>query len=250
MQTNNPLISVITVSYNSVKTIENTILSVFNQTYKNIEYIIIDGGSTDGTKDIIEKYRKTYPMIFIYEKDNGIYDAMNKGVRLATGKYVNFMNSDDYFFENNVISDIIPLLDGRYDIIYGNVEVRHDNFKYIKKNLSPQYLWMGPVNHQSSFIKREAMEKYKYYIKNKITADYEFFLTIYYNNGKILKIPKTIASFYSGGISGENEIKVINDCYDTIKKFNRNIFIFIYYKILKIKPILKKIFFYFIKFFQ
>jgi len=239
MEEKKTLISIITVSLNSVKTIEKTILSVLNQTYKNIEYIVIDGGSTDGTIDIIKKYddRISY---WISEKDNGIYDAMNKGTGIAKGAYLNFMNSDDYFINDNIIYEIIPLIKNS-DIIYGDVEVRYKNFKVIKKEPTPKYLWMGPVNHQSSFIKKETLKKYGYNTNNPIVADFEFFLNVYYHNGKIIKINKTIASFFNGGISQKNDLRVIKDCYNTLIKFKKNILFKIYYKILEIKPMLKKL---------
>lgn len=234
-------ISVITVCYNAEKTIENTIKSVINQNYKDLEYIIIDGGSTDGTASLIAKYQENFPITFISEPDKGIYDAMNKGANLASGDYLNFMNSGDSFFNNTVISDAIPFLEKSYDIVYGNVEVIYKNFKLIKKEPEPKYLWMGPVNHQSSFIKRETMEKYKYNTDNKLVADFEFFLNVYYHDGKILKINKTIASYANDGITQVNDKRVINDCYNTIKQFQNNIIVKIYYKLLLVKPTLKKI---------
>jgi len=240
MDNKKPLISIITVSFNSVKTIEKTILSVINQTYKNIEYLIIDGGSTDGTIDIIKKYNDKISY-WVSEKDNGIYDAMNKGVIMATGDYLNFMNSDDYFFNDKVLFEVIPYLNNEYNIVYGNVEVIYNNFRIIKKEPLPKYLWMGSVNHQSTFFKNKIIQKYKYNTNNKLVADYELFLNIYYNEGKILKIEKTIASYSNNGISSINDRQVIIDCYKTIKKFKKNIFIKIYYKILLIKPIIKKL---------
>lgn len=234
-------ITIITVCYNASKTIEDTIKSVINQSYKDLEYIIIDGGSTDGTKEIVEKYKKVFPIIFVSEKDNGIYDAMNKGVDLATGEYINFMNADDYFFNKTVIEEVIPFLNTQYDIVYGNMEVRYKNFKMIKIEPEPKYLWMGPVNHQSSFIKREMMKKYMYNVNNKIVADFEFFLTVYYNSGKLLKIDKTIASFSNDGVSQIKDKQVIIDCYKTVKKFRKDLIIEIYYTILKMKPLIKKL---------
>lgn len=166
---------------------------------------------------------------------------MNKGTNLATGDYLNFMNAGDYFFNNTVISNVANFLDGRYDIVYGNVEIRYKNFKLIKKEHGPKYLWMGPVNHQSSFIKRETMKKYGYNTNNKLVADYEFFLNVYYREGKILKVNEIIASYANDGITQTNDKRVINDCYNTVKKFRNNIVIKIYYKLLLIKPTLKKI---------
>ena len=104
-----PKITIVTISYNIVTYIEKTILSVVNQTYPNIEYIVIDGGSTDGTLDVIKKYsdKITY---WVSESDKGIYDAMNKGIDAATGDWINFMNAGDVFYHNNVIDEIIPFL--------------------------------------------------------------------------------------------------------------------------------------------
>lgn len=240
MTNQNPLFSIITVSFNSARTIEKTILSVLNQTYKNIEYIIIDGGSTDGTVDIIKKYSNRISY-WVSEKDNGIYDAMNTGTDIANGDYLNFMNSDDYFFSENVINNVIPFCNQKYDIIYGDTEVRYKDFKFIKKNSNPNHLWMSPVNHQSSFIKRETMQKYKYNTANRLVADFEFFLNVYYSEGgAIKKIDEVIASYYADGISGKEDKQVIIDCYKTITKFRKNIFITMFYKILRIKPIIKK----------
>jgi len=233
----NPKLSIITVSYNSAKTIEKTILSVINQTYKNIEYIIIDGSSTDGTVDIIKKYQDRISY-WVSEKDGGIYDAMNKGTSIAHGEYLNFMNSDDYFFSNSALEESVEFLNGEYDIVYGNMELRDDSFKQIRNIPSPKYLWMGHMSHQSSFIKRSTMLKYKYNTSNRIVADYEFFLNVYYNDGKLLKIDKTISSFYSNGFSGQNIKQSIEDWYKTVRQFNHNPIIPIYYFYRKIKIIL------------
>ena len=115
------LISVVTVSYNAVSTIEQTILSVINQTYPNVEYIIIDGGSTDGTVDIIKKYADKIAY-WVSEPDKGIYDAMNKGVVVATGEWINFMNAGDIFTDSDVIdkllhriSDLLTLVSSEYN---------------------------------------------------------------------------------------------------------------------------------------
>ena len=116
------LISVVTVCYNAVNDIEKTIMSVLGQTYKNIEYIIIDGGSIDGTIDIINKY-KEHISLFVSEPDKGIYDAMNKGLMKANGQWINFMNAGDTFASNSVISNIFGCNESdliKYDVIYGD----------------------------------------------------------------------------------------------------------------------------------
>src|SRR5438105_14705 len=120
-----PRISIITVVYNNVANIEVTILSILNQTYKNIEYIVIDGGSTDGTLDVIKKYKDKISF-WVSEKDNGIYDAMNKGIKVATGEWINFINSGDSYFDNDVLEKI---MEAEYfnatsiDVIYGNTQI-------------------------------------------------------------------------------------------------------------------------------
>ena len=117
---NNLLISVVTVSYNAVATIEQTILSVVNQTYPHIEYIIIDGGSTDGTVDVIKKYADRIAY-WVSEPDKGIYDAMNKGIKVATGEWINFMNCGDSFYSVSVLSDVFKDKSCKEnDVIYGN----------------------------------------------------------------------------------------------------------------------------------
>ena len=118
---NNPLISVVTVSYNAVLTIEQTILSVINQTYPHIEYIIIDGGSTDGTVDIIKKYANRIAY-WVSEPDKGIYDAMNKGIRTAKGEWINFMNAGDLFYSKDTLEKVFSKsINDNIKVIYGDV---------------------------------------------------------------------------------------------------------------------------------
>jgi len=178
-----PQISVITVVYNGKKHLEQTILSVLNQRYNKIEYIIIDGNSTDGTLDIIKKYEDQIDY-WLSEPDNGIYDAMNKGIDLAKGEWINFMNAGDKFYESNTIEKVFKECDLHADFIYGHHQINYDqNFSKIQKALPIQNLWKGMVFcHQSLFVKASLMKRYKFNRKNTMNADYEFIYSAYINN--------------------------------------------------------------------
>ena len=132
-----PRLSVITVVFNNVKDIERTMLSVLNQTYTNIEYIIIDGGSNDGTLELIDKYKDRITKI-ISEKDNGIYDAMNKGLTLATGEYVLFMNSGDEIYARDTVEKVFDSAPDA-DIYYGETEMCDENWRSLgqRRHKSP-----------------------------------------------------------------------------------------------------------------
>lgn len=202
--TNKPKISIVTVSFNAVKQIENTITSVLNQTYPYIEYIIIDGGSTDGSVDIIKRYahRLTY---WISEPDEGIYDGMNKGLQVASGEWINFMNSGDTFFNTQVIENTIKLANEKSDIIFGSNSVIKDNILYevipkpFYKNL-PLHHDMG-FNHQCTFVRTSLAKKYKFDTKFKLAADYNMVITLYRNKAIFQQINLIIAKYDLTGVS-------------------------------------------------
>ena len=148
-------VSVITVVYNSVDTIEQTIQSVLNQTYKNIEYIIIDGLSTDGTQKIIEQYLDCIAY-FISEKDNGIYDAMNKGIRKASGDIIGIINSDDWYAEDAVENIVDCFKQNDVGLVYGNIIDVFQNGEQKERLKEPlENMWhQMSVPHPSTFIKR------------------------------------------------------------------------------------------------
>ena len=158
---NNPLISIVTVSYNAVKDIEKTILSVLNQTYPNIEYIIIDGGSTDGTLDIIKKYEDKISY-WVSEPDKGIYDAMNKGTLKATGVWLNFMNAGDTFYNEHVLEKVFKDNDwSDADVIYGNVNIEYPKKTKLKKPLPLKRIEQQMVFcHQGSFVRTMLQKQY------------------------------------------------------------------------------------------
>ncbi len=174
-----PLITVVTVVYNGVATLEQTILSVINQTYDNVEYIVIDGASTDGTLDVIKKYEDKIDY-WQSEPDKGIYDAMNKGVVLSNGEWINFMNSGDLFYEATTMKKIFIRDYSEYDVIYGNVVNKWSIGFEVKYPLEKQYPEM-PFSHQSCFTKTRLVKKYKFDTDYKIAADREMFYRIIKN---------------------------------------------------------------------
>ena len=208
---NSPLITIITVSYNAVSTIEATILSIIYQTYTNIEYIIIDGGSTDGTLDIIKKYENKIAK-WISEPDKGIYDAMNKGISLATGEWINFMNCGDSFYCNTVIDEIFSVAQATSDIIYGNTNEIFKIGNFIKKGSTPTSQNYMPFCHQSSFTRTSILKDNKFNITFKLCADRNFFFHAFKNNHKFEYLDKTIANYEAdAGLSALNTITILKE---------------------------------------
>ncbi|MEJ5227779.1 glycosyltransferase family 2 protein [Thermodesulfovibrio sp.] len=202
-----PLITVITVVLNGEKYLEQTIQSVINQTYPNVEYIIIDGGSTDGTLDIIKKY-EDHIDYWVSEKDKGIYDAMNKGVEVASGEWINFMNSGDVFYRDDVLEKIYQMqgFNKTNDVIYGDVCIDFGNYNVPKKAKFEKIEYFMPFQHQSTFVKTSIFKFSKFNDKFKLAADHEFFLRLY-KWGKSFLYTKTIISKVSPyGLSDINRI--------------------------------------------
>jgi len=197
-----PLISIITVVYNGVKTIEQTILSVIQQPYLNKEYIIIDGGSTDGTVALIKKY-ESYLSYWISEADNGIYDAMNKGIGIAKGELIGIINADDWY-EENIFSQIAQQyrVTGSDHVIYGMLRVFQGNEFYSMVGNSIRILQEDTIMHPTCFIPLKFYNLFGNYNSSyKYSADYDLILR-YVNDGvKFSFIEKPIANFRRGGIS-------------------------------------------------
>lgn len=214
-----PLISVVTVIYNGEKYFEETIESVINQTYDNVEYIIIDGGSTDGTLDIIRKYEDRIDY-WISARDNGIYDAMNKGIDIATtGGWINFMNAGDRFFDSTILLQISKGLS--YDLIYGNHAVYKDNKNEFQLTDVKSYKDTRniPFCHQSLFAKTELLKLNKFDTRYKIAADYHQYLVLKHLNATIKYVPVTICLYLDGGLSTISREKIIYEYYEITKKY-------------------------------
>lgn len=203
-------VSIITVVFNSKDTIEHTIESVLSQNYKNIEYIIIDGGSTDGTVDIIKKYEDRLAY-WVSEPDDGLYDAMNKGIKAATGDVVGILNSDDMYADSSVIEETVNVISKeKVDTCYGDlVYVDKNNTQKVRRQWkSGNFLrdrfkrgWMPP--HPTFFVKREIYQKYGLFNTNfPIAADYELMLRFLYKLGcSTAYIPKVLVKMRTGGNS-------------------------------------------------
>jgi glycosyltransferase involved in cell wall biosynthesis len=205
----NPIISVVTVVYNDVKYIEQTIQSVINQTESIIEYIVIDGGSTDGTLDIIRQYENQIDY-WVSEPDKGIYDAMNKGLSLASGNWINFMNSGDLFYSPDTIKQLFDCVIGDEKIIYGNVHIRYEDFARVELASNPRKLWRGmQFSHQSVFCDLEYQKKNLFNINNKICADLEFYYKAYKKQIKFKHASLIVSSVQVGGVSESNRLATL-----------------------------------------
>lgn len=206
----NPKVSIITVCYNSAKTIEDTIQSVINQTYDIIEYIIVDGLSTDNTLEIVNKYQDKIAKI-VSEKDAGLYDAINKGIELATGEIIANINSDDFYIDNNVITDVVAKMEeDKSDTLYADlyyVDTISTN-KVTRNWVSGQYKkgmffkgWMPP--HPTFFVRKSVYDNYgKFNLELKSAADYEIMLRfIHKHECSISYLPRVVVKMRVGGVS-------------------------------------------------
>lgn len=204
-------ISIITVAFKAQNTIERCISSVLEQKFNNIEYIIIDGASTDNTVQIINKYRDKIDF-FVSEPDKGIYDAMNKGIALATGDIIGMLNADDYFADENILADVAnAFLTQKINILYGDLDFVDMNGKVVRKWRSGKYRsghfnwgWMPP--HPTFYCKKDLFEKLgNYSLSYGTAADYELMLRfIHANKASVFYLHKVMIKMVIGGVSNKN----------------------------------------------
>jgi glycosyltransferase involved in cell wall biosynthesis len=224
---NNPKISIITVVYNGVEFLEETIKSIINQTYKNIEYIIIDGGSTDGTIDIIKKYEDKIDY-WISEKDNGISDAFNKGVKVSKGDYINFQGDGDGFIANNSLEKIFTNINANEDMFISAKIQRIDingnelfTSGYIDKFNYKSLLFRMSLPHQGLFTHKNYFEKHGLFdINNTFCMDYEHLLRAYHNFPKVVTKNIVVARWRDDGLGNGKTLDILKE-YNKIKKDNK-----------------------------
>ena len=203
-----PKVSVITVVYNGIAHLEQALLSVIEQEYKNVEHIVIDGGSTDGTVDLIKKY-EPHLAYWVSEKDSGIYNAMNKGWKKASGDLIAILNADDYYLPGALQQVADCYADQQADVIYGNLTKlrtigKENFFKEITPNIELMEKTMG-IFHPSSFVKRSVYEELDGYNETyQLSSDYDFLLRAYQKKYHFLYLNQSLAVFRIGGVSNTN----------------------------------------------
>lgn len=229
---NKPLISIITVVFNGEQYLEQTIQSVINQNYDNVEYIIIDGGSADETLEIIKKHEDQIDY-WVSEKDKGIYDAMNKGIALARGDLIGIINADDYY-ENNIFEKVAKVYSSQNtNVIYGDLGLLKNEGKEIllAHNTGIRYgfcpysyywIWVKMLfGHPTAFMERKIYKQFGLYDTHfKISADYEFFIRVFNKKIKTTYLKEVLAWFRTEGISSTNDMLLQKENYLARKKNN------------------------------
>lgn len=211
-----PTFSVVTVVYNGESILEETITSCINQDYSQKEYIVVNGASTDHTTDIIQKHRDHITCI-IDEPDHGIYDAMNKAISIATGKWIIFMNAGDFFYSTNVLTLIADMIEKfpETDVMYGNTLYHYQNRYLLAKPLPLQRICREMIAcHQSIFIRTELVKQHPFDTKLQLAADYKMLFMFYSMGFKFKYIDQLIAVFnQDGGKTLQNFIRTTKERY-------------------------------------
>ncbi len=212
-----PLFSIITVTHNAANTLEDSILSVIKQDSRLYEYIVIDGGSSDQTLDIVKKYQDSISY-WCSEKDNGIYDAMNKGIDVSSGEWILFLGSDDRL-KDGVLAKIASILSEDADLVYGNV-VFNNGKAYISTFNLKTFLH-NTVHHQSAFYNKRLFADFKYDDSLKIMSDYELNLRLFLNKRKRTKVDIDISECNTNGASSAIALSLQETNLIRSRYFNR-----------------------------
>jgi glycosyltransferase involved in cell wall biosynthesis len=219
-----PKVSIVTVVYNRARDLERTILSILNQNYPNLEYLVIDGGSTDGSVEIIKKYENDIAF-WCSQKDNGIYDAMNKGVAHATGEWINFMNCGDTFKPGALKQFFDSVMDVDSEILYGDATMHFATFETLYPKAPLNEMWKTmPFCHQATFVRSPLMKKLKFDLKFKLSADFDFLYRAYTSGVKIEYINVLVCDFdFSEGASKNNQVRSILERRDSVVRENGSV---------------------------
>lgn len=205
-------VTIITINYNDHAGLRKTIESVVAQSFRDFEYVVVDGGSTDGSVDVIKQYDDEIDQ-WVSEKDKGIYNAMNKGIRIATGEYLLFLNSGDFLVDNDTLLRSSAFLDGAIDLAYGSSVMKKETVEYIRTPSSTmrfsEFITRKGPHHQSSFIKRSLFSEIGLYNEDyRILADWDFFLKVIFRYEKKIKyLPFNVSCFDLQGMSSDEKNK-------------------------------------------
>jgi glycosyltransferase involved in cell wall biosynthesis len=219
--------SIITVVFNGEKLIEGTIQSVLNQTYPNIEYIIVDGASKDGTMDIVNKYVDKQAIRWVSEPDKGLYDAMNKGLKMATGDFVLFLNAGDHLFSNQVLEKMAVQTTDKTDILYGETMLVDDSRRRVgtrtamsvqklPENLTWQSMKQGMVVCHQSFLPRRTLTPQ--YIPNNLAADIDWVIKCLKKAKNVVNTHIIVSEYLMGGMSKKRHNQSLKDRYNVLKE--------------------------------
>jgi glycosyltransferase involved in cell wall biosynthesis len=232
-------LSIIVVSLNSKNDFIKTINSIISQTYKKKEIIVVDGLSSDGTIENIQKNKKYFSKIVI-EKDKGIYDAMNKGINFCIGKWTMFLNSGDIFYNSQVLANIFKKPYLNKDIIYGDTLVKHKNLNYlITSSIFSNKTILMPFCHQSAIIKTEILCRNNFSLKYKYSSDFDLFLKCFRKKKIFYKLNLTIAAVLAKGLSDNNRQEVYTENIEILTKYNYSFFIIARLWLLKLLNLIK-----------
>lgn len=238
-----PIFTIVTVCYNCIDTIEATIKSVILQDFKDYEFIIIDGGSTDGTVDIIKRYANNLTY-WSSEKDNGIYDGMNKGIKHAKGEWIEFLNCGDLFVDFHVLTNVNEHISNDIDIIYGDIIIEKHGEMVVKEALEPCNKQRMYFCHQSAFVRTSIMKKMPYDLRYKMSADFHFFKCCYYQGLNFSHLHTPLVIYDRNGVSNTNRLSGLEDNVRVIKSLDHGMEKFkllahLYFVIYRIKLLVK-----------
>lgn len=217
----NPKVSIVTVVFNAHLDLEKTILSVINQTYSSFEYIVIDGGSTDGSLNIIKKYQDKITH-WISESDGGIYEAMNKGVSLSSGQWINFMNAGDSFASETVIEAIFKEDKDAYDLVCGNALICYPNYqRLIKAKPIETCFDTMPFSHQTMFVKQGLLKEHPFKTQYRIAGDFDFVVWLCLAKAKVWYEDAILVNYTSGGLSDTHRFLSLSEKKQVLEEYGK-----------------------------